>query len=204
MTPPKPLPTTNAPQEGFVLIVGLVILGLLTMLALSSMRDTTMQEKMAGASRDSGLAFQAAESALRDAENCITGTTAGCAFNATNNAHFAQDAPECSEKSVKDCFPKHNTLFNATTWATIDPPGNPTDLVGIPSKKKGDATDGANYIIRQARTISGAADGGGGDAGTGDYSTSKEKSPQAIYEITARGTGASDAGQSVLRVYYVK
>ncbi len=195
ITPPKPLPTTNAPQEGFVLIVGLVILGLLTMLALSSMRDTTMQEKMAGASRDSGLAFQAAESALRDAENCITGTTAGCAFNATNDAHFNE---------ADAAFPAHNTLFNATTWATIDPPGNPTDLVGIPSKKKGDATDGANYIIRQARTISGAADGGGGDAGTGDYSTSKEKSPQAIYEITARGTGASDAGQSVLRVYYVK
>jgi type IV pilus assembly protein PilX len=196
MTPPKPLPTTNAPQEGFVLIVGLVILGLLTMLALSSMRDTTMQEKMAGASRDSGLAFQAAESALRDAENCITGTTAGCTFDAaTNDAHFNE---------ADAAFPAHNTLFNATTWATIDPPGNPTDLVGIPSKKKGDATDGANYIIRQARTISGAADGGGGDAGTGDYSTSKEKSPQAIYEITARGTGASDAGQSVLRVYYVK
>ncbi|MDP6078557.1 MAG: PilX N-terminal domain-containing pilus assembly protein [Arenicellales bacterium] len=163
MTPPKPLPTTNAPQEGFVLIVGLVILGLLTMLALSSMRDTTMQEKMAGASRDSGLAFQAAESALRDAENCIAGTTAGCAFNATNDAHFNE---------ADAAFPAHNTLFNATTWATIDPPGNPTDLVGIPSKKKGDATDGANYIIRQARTISGAADGGGGDAGTGDYSRS--------------------------------
>ena len=195
MTPPKPLPTTNAPQEGFVLIVGLVILGLLTMLALSSMRDTTMQEKMAGASRDSGLAFQAAESALRDAENCITGTTAGCAFNATNDAHFNE---------ADAAFPAHNTLFNATTWATIDPPGNPTDLVGIPSKKKGDATDGANYIIRQARTISGAADGGGGDAGTGDYSTSKEKSSPTIYEITARGAGASGVGQSVLRVYYVK
>ena len=195
MTPPKPLPTTNAPQEGFVLIVGLVILGLLTMLALSSMRDTTMQEKMAGASRDSGLAFQAAESALRDAENCITGTTAGCAFNATNDAHFNE---------ADAAFPAHNTLFNATTWATIDPPGNPTDLVGIPSKKKGDATDGANYIIRQARTISGAADGGGGDAGSGDYSTSKEKSSPTIYEITARGAGASGAGQSVLRVYYVK
>ena len=47
ITQPNPLPTTNAPQEGFVLIVGLVILGLLTMLALSSMRDTTMQEKEA-------------------------------------------------------------------------------------------------------------------------------------------------------------
>ena len=50
ITQPKPLPTANAPQEGFVLIVGLVILGLLTMLALSGMRDSTIQEKMAGLS----------------------------------------------------------------------------------------------------------------------------------------------------------
>ena len=146
MTQPNPLPTTNAPQEGFVLIVGLVILGLLTMLALSSMRDTTMQEKMAGASRDSGLAFQAAESALRDAENCITGTTAGCAFDAVaNDAHFAQDDA---------AFPAHNTLFDAATWVAYDPPGAATDLEGVPSKMKGDAADGVNYIIRKASTVS--------------------------------------------------
>jgi type IV pilus assembly protein PilX len=191
MTQPKPFPTTNAPQEGFVLIVGLVILGLLTMLALSSMRDTTMQEKMAGASRDSGLAFQAAESALRDAENCITGTTDGCAFDATNDAHFTQgDA----------AFPAHNTLFNATTWATIDPPGDATPLEGVPSKKKGDATDGVNYIVRQASAIS--DDAGGAEIGLGGYGDSAATEDQAIYEITARGAGASGAGQSVLRVYY--
>ena len=192
MTQPNPLPTTNAPQEGFVLIVGLVILGLLTMLALSSMRDTTMQEKMAGASRDSGLAFQAAESALRDAENCITGTTAGCAFDAaTNDAHFNQDDA---------AFPDHNTLFNATTWNTINPPGDATDLEGIPSKAKGDAEDGANYIIRQASTISSGA--GGAEIGLGGYGDSAATESQAIYEITARGAGAGGAGQSVLRVYY--
>ena len=196
---PKPLPTTDAPQEGFVLIVGLVILGLLTMLALSSMRDTTMQEKMAGASRDSGLAFQAAESALRDAENCITGTTAGCTFDATNDAHFNE---------ADAAFPAHNTLFNAATWVAIDPPGNPTDLEGIPSKKKGDATDGANYIIRKASTVAGEGDDGVAKTNAltgcsnGDCGGGGDASSQAIYEITARGAGASGAGQSVLRVYY--
>ena len=194
ITQPKPLPTTNAPQEGFVLIVGLVILGLLTMLALSSMRDTTMQEKMAGASRDSGLAFQAAESALRDAENCITGTTDGCAFDdVANDAHFAQDDA---------AFPNHNTLFDANTWVAYDPPGAPTPLEGVPSKKKGDAADGVNYIIRQAGTVSGAGSGEGDDAGTKAYGDIETEESQVIYEITARGAGASGAGQSVLRVYY--
>ena len=200
ITQPKPLPTANAPQEGFVLIVGLVILGLLTMLALSGMRDSTIQEKMAGASRDSGLAFQAAESALRDAENCITGATANCEFNATNDAHFSKDDP---------AFPEHNDLFNATTWNAFNPPGDPTELAGVPSKGKGDAADGAKYIIRQAGTVSGVGDsgaanqaalaGGGMEASAGPTSAA---SSQKIYEITARGAGESGAGQSVLRVYY--
>ena len=92
-------------------------------------------------------------------------------------------------------FPPHNRLFDATTWNTIDPPGEPTSLAGVPA-------DGVNYIVRKAGTVSGAANGGGGDVGTVDYSKSKEKSSQAIYEITARGAGESGAGQSVLRVYY--
>ena len=201
ITQPKPLPTANAPQEGFVLIVGLVILGLLTMLALSGMRDSTIQEKMAGASRDSGLAFQAAESALRDAENCITGATPGCAFDATNDAHFAKDE--------EGDFPEHNNLFNATTWNAFDPPGNPTELAGVPSKGKGDTADGVNYIIRQAGTISGDGDSGAANqaalTGRGmreSAGPTSAASSQTIYEITARGAGESGAGQSVLRVYY--
>ena len=190
---PKPLPTANAPQEGFVLIVGLVILGLLTMLALSGMRDSTVQEKLAGASRDSGLAFQAAESALRDAENCITGATAGCTFDATNDAHFTKDDA---------AFPEHDDLFNATTWEAFDPPGDPTELAGVPP-------EGANYIIRQAGTISGAGNSGAanqaaltGHGMRGSAGMTSAASSQTIYEITARGAGESGAGQSVLRVYY--
>ena len=185
---PKPLPTTNAPQEGFVLIVGLVILGLLTMLALSSMRDTTMQEKMAGASRDSGLAFQAAESALRDAENCITGTTPGCLFDdVANDSHFAKD------DILGKPFPPHNPLFDAHTWVAYDPPVAPTRLAGVPA-------DVVNYIIREASKVGSGA--GGTEIGLGGYGDSAATESQSIYEITARGAGESGAGQSVLRVYY--
>jgi Tfp pilus assembly protein PilX len=154
-----------------------------------------MQEKMAGASRDSGLAFQAAESALRDAENCITGTTADCAFDAANPAHFAQDDAT---------FPaglQHNKLFDASYWAGIDPPGDPTTLAGVPSKGQGDPEDGVNYIIRKASTVGGGA-GGAKAIVVGGYGNTAATESQVIYEITARGAGASSAGQSVLRVYF--
>ena len=183
ITQPKPLPTANAPQEGFVLIVGLVILGLLTMLALSGMRDSTIQEKMAGASRDSGLAFQAAESALRDAENCITGATPiDCTFDANEDAHFSKDDP---------AFPEHNDLFNATTWDAFNPPGDPTTLDG----------GGANYIIRRVNTIA-SEDEGEELCMFGRHPPCPEPDGESIYEITARGAGEGGAGQSVLRVYY--
>ena len=193
ITQPKPLPTANAPQEGFVLIVGLVILGLLTMLALSGMRDSTIQEKMAGASRASFIAFQAAEDALRRAEECLENDDSGCTFDAANDAHFTEDE--------EDEFPPHNDLFNAATWAALDPPGDPTELAGVPSKGKGDAADGVNYIIRQASTVA-DEDGGEELCNILEYSECGDDSDQAIYEITARGAGESGAGQSVLRVYY--
>ena len=183
ITQPKPLPTANAPQEGFVLIVGLVILGLLTMLALSGMRDSTMQEKMAGASRDSFIAFQAAEDALRRAEECLENDDSGCTFDAANDAHFTEDE--------EDEFPPHNDLFNATTWDDYERPG--------------DLAESGAYIIRELVSAGGgpARAGAGEDLGTASKAekTTETKS-QAIYEITARGAGESGAGQSVLRVYY--
>lgn len=58
-------------QGGAALVVGLVLLVVMTLLGISAMRDTTLEEKMAGNLRDSNLAFQAAETALRYCENIV-------------------------------------------------------------------------------------------------------------------------------------
>lgn len=55
-------------EQGFILITGLIFLLVLAMLGISAMSINTMEERMAGNSRDLNLAFQAAESGLRDAE----------------------------------------------------------------------------------------------------------------------------------------
>lgn len=52
-------------QKGVVLIMSLVILVLITLVGLSTIRTTTMEEKMAGNSRDRDKAFQAAEAAVQ-------------------------------------------------------------------------------------------------------------------------------------------
>lgn len=55
-------------QRGAVLLVSLIMLLLLTIIGAAAMRDTNLQERMAGNMRDHSLAFQAAEAALRFAE----------------------------------------------------------------------------------------------------------------------------------------
>jgi type IV pilus assembly protein PilX len=54
--------------QGSVLIVSLVILLVLTLLGLSGMGNTVLQERMAGNLQEGQSAFQAAEAGLRDGE----------------------------------------------------------------------------------------------------------------------------------------
>ncbi len=58
-------------QGGTVLVVSLIILLLMTLIGITAMNTTSLEEKMAGNSRDRNFAFQAAESALREAENNV-------------------------------------------------------------------------------------------------------------------------------------
>jgi type IV pilus assembly protein PilX len=69
MTPPRNIPART--QRGAVLIVALLFLTILTILGVTAMTATTFEEKMAGNTRDFGIAFQAAELALRDARRDI-------------------------------------------------------------------------------------------------------------------------------------
>ncbi len=55
-------------QQGSVLIISLVLLLVLTILGISGMDNTIMEEKMAGNLYQSNIAFQNAETALRYAE----------------------------------------------------------------------------------------------------------------------------------------
>ncbi|MBI4755011.1 MAG: pilus assembly protein [Betaproteobacteria bacterium] len=59
------------PQRGAALLIALVFLVILTLLGLAAMRTSGLEERMAGNLRDRSIAFQAAEAALRYAEQDI-------------------------------------------------------------------------------------------------------------------------------------
>lgn len=63
--------TSHPRHRGSALVISLVFLVVMTLIAVGAMRDTTLQERMAGNLRDRSLAFQAAEAALREGENWL-------------------------------------------------------------------------------------------------------------------------------------
>ncbi len=72
-------------QRGITLIICMIVLLVVTLMGLSSIRDTSMEERMAGNLRNRTLAFQAAESALREAEALVDGPV--LSFNGSNGLY---------------------------------------------------------------------------------------------------------------------
>lgn len=62
-------------QRGVALFLALVVLLIITILGLSGLQTTSLQERMAAGARDRDLAFQAAEAALVDGERLLENAT---------------------------------------------------------------------------------------------------------------------------------
>lgn len=68
----KPVQYTTAHrQRGVVLFVALIMLMVMTLIGVTGMQNSSMEEKMVHNVRDSDLSFQAAEAALREAETSL-------------------------------------------------------------------------------------------------------------------------------------
>lgn len=83
------------------MIIGLVMLLLLTIIMLAAMRVTSLEEKMAGNLRNQNIAFQAAESALREGETRIR--FFGYTLDSCLKACAGEAAEQCSVDSMAEC-----------------------------------------------------------------------------------------------------
>lgn len=161
-------------QSGAVLVVSLIMLLLLTIIGVTSMQTTSLEEKMAGNMRDRNLAFQAAESALAAAEASLNPPAALPAFVAAGTGGFysATPTPDLSDSEiVKDSFWTTNPSANSTVASL----GN-----GIASPL---------YIIQTM----GPTDCPGAPVGSGGCTN---------YRITVRATGGSTNTVVILQSIY--
>lgn len=69
--------TSRSGQRGVTLIIVMLLLLVSMIMALAGLRTANLEERIAGNTRERQVAFQAAEAALRDAEQVISTNTAG-------------------------------------------------------------------------------------------------------------------------------
>ncbi len=177
----------NRQQRGAVLIVALIMLLLLTLVGVAGIRDTQLQEKMAGGTEDRGLAFQAAESALRAAEaeltgGTCTGTCAASGYVATPTLSRSCGGTQCSETAY---------------WAQYDWPAGTNSKVYAGSGLT-EVSDQPRYVIEllpaNYTPIAGTTNAG--------VVAASGVSTVTDFLITARGTGRTTDAVVILQSMY--
>ncbi|RMD78758.1 MAG: pilus assembly protein PilX [Gammaproteobacteria bacterium] len=163
-------------QRGSALVVSLLVLLVLTLLALAGTRSTTLEERMAGNFRDRHLAFQAAETALRDAEAFIEGVASTGAFNGAGGL-LGQADPE----------PDYN---DPATWTAGASRAYSGSLPGVASQPR--------YIIKHLGSTGGAS---GGSLNIGGYGQAQAGGVQ-LFRITVQAVGGGAGTRVLLQEHY--
>jgi type IV pilus assembly protein PilX len=177
-------------QRGFVLIVALVLLLILTILGLAAAQSTSLQERMAGNARNRDMAFQAAEAGLRAAENCLSTGLAICTSFSNNTAGTYLFDP---------VNPPPPSDLNTPLWAVNGFWNNPANVLSyntITGSNLPQVAVQPEIIIEQMPAIIAP----GSNIGQQQFAGSKPM--LQLYRITAFGTGGDSSATAMLQSVY--
>lgn len=160
-------------QNGLALIVSLIMLLLMTLLAVSSMRTTILEEKMAGNYKDRNTAFQAAEAGIRAGEGYLRTTMVLPTFDGSTAGLYQPATPP-----------------NMAVWQTVDW----TDIVNEVVAYVGlsEVAEQPNYIIEELQPV---AEPGG----TLEVGTALEN---RFYRVTSQAVGGTETAVVMLQSTY--
>jgi len=180
-------------QQGAILVIALLFLVLLTIIGISSISSVTLEERMAGNLREQTTAFQAAESALRDAEIDLEKDIGGTG-NRDPMTVAANFASLCSTSftlgvCTQPAAPPgtwQTEIVTASTWNWTD--ANKTVAYGTYTGAAAVAG-----VVRQPRYVI-------------EYLAEKDDGttlpPTRYFRITARGWGGTDTSTVTLQTIY--
>ena len=165
-------------QSGVTLIVSLVILISLTLLGVTSMQATRTEISMAGNLRESGIAFNAAEAGLSNAEKFTSDSTSKNVFSDPSQGLYAE----------ADEDPDYHT---DATWAA----GR-------------DATTSLAHVIEQPKSIiKYLGDRSQNEAAAiniGGYGSGLPGKTVSNFRITSKGFGQTSNSPRYVQSYYGK
>lgn len=158
-------------QQGATLAVALILLLVITLLGMSAIQMTQMQEKMSANLEDKTQAFNAAESALIAGENWVLSLTSEPTVVASCGT------PPCIRTPYSIDFTTQTNAWWLTNGASYT------------SSLKNIATPG-RYVVEFIQYVS--------DSPMVGNSTTTIKGI-FYYQVTARGTGATDNAVSIIQ-----
>ncbi|MCB1624283.1 MAG: hypothetical protein KDI32_06825 [Pseudomonadales bacterium] len=175
-------PATRRTQHGAILVTSLLLLLVLTIIGITAMQMTQMQERMAGSTRDVNLAFQGAEAALRDGEALIRRQIARPIGCVTAPCDFWSDGilPDPSQRG--DPWWNVNAL-------ELEPDGDRTTTTQDMPELNADP----RFIVESLPVVS-------------DTLTVGHEAPAVkdVYRVTGRSTGGSGNARTVLESTFTR
>lgn len=164
-------------QKGIALVISMIMLLMMTLLGISAMKTSMIEQKMAGNSRDVTIAFQAAETGLRDAELWLANQVSEPKDNTTGSNRVWTDASMDPDTSNAVSWWQE---VNQTWWMNS-------------ATAYGTAINNVNTVphtvIEYRQFIPDTLLKGNGSAEAG----------MTHYQVTSRGTGGSDQARVLLQ-----
>ncbi len=166
-------------QRGVALFLALVVLLIITILGVSGLQTTTLEERMAANARDRDMAFQAAEAALLDAERFLNNAVLGD-FN-NGNGRYRLNA---ANRPI--WHGDGRQVGNGVFVYSVNRPGTgnqATALAGVARQPE--------YFVEQYPAV--FSSGGSLEAGV-------PADAMSFYRVTARGFGGRENTVVVLQI----
>jgi type IV pilus assembly protein PilX len=163
-------------ERGAVLVIALILLLVVTVLGVTGMRSTLLEERMTGNTQDMNVAFQAAEAALREGEELLRQPELP-AFDGSSGLYQPADAAGLP-------------LWETLDWSSLLEVREYAGLAGAPGSL---GRAGGRYFIEELPRVATPGESLAADAPVDDAS---------FYRVTARGVGTAGAATVMLQSTY--
>jgi len=188
-------------QQGVILIVALIMLLAMTIVGVTLITGSTLQERLAGSSRQLTIARVNAEGALREAEEALRAiSTAGVLTLPAIEANFLGQTGHYVELSN----PGFLTAFSKLSEDVADPdnwtgttPAITAELASTVTSPAGGNITEPRYVIEYLGTL----ELGASDSPNIGASTTVIPNP-FVFRITAIGYGVNDKISAILQSIY--
>lgn len=167
----------SASQRGAILAVSLLLLLVVTIIGVAGMQVTTLQERMAGNTKSRSIALEAAEVAVRDAEEYLDAIVATSDFDASGPYYSQGNAPD---------------PFASATWSGGSAEQFSGSLTGL------DSAENPAYFVEWVGTVTAQNSPQMNNYGQTTMPT------VSGFRIVARGTDASGNARVYIESYYGK